>query len=234
MATASTLEYSYATDPYLLPKSFGVGATAGFLGSLAGMGGGFIIIPLLTLKKSIQMNQMKFPLGLGISQHLAHGTSLFAVCATGIAGGIGFGLQDIHLESVAALAVAGMATARMGALAISRLSDKQLKIGLGMFMVCVAPLVPLKPYIAQKYGGVVGEHSISIDTEDDNGKTQNTKNIQVRNPIQTPLENATQNLKIQVKNNEHSVWDRIFLPGFVGLGSGFVSGLFGVGGTFKQ
>ena len=42
-----------------------VGATAGTLGSLAGMGGGFVAIPLMTR--------------LGVSQHTAHGTSLVGV-----------------------------------------------------------------------------------------------------------------------------------------------------------
>ena len=48
-----------------------VGATAGTLGSLAGMGGGFVAIPLMTR--------------LGVSQHTAHGTSLVGVVCTGAA-----------------------------------------------------------------------------------------------------------------------------------------------------
>lgn len=48
-------------------KFSSLGMFAGVLGSLAGMGGGFIIIPILTSK------------WFRISQHKAHGTSLFAV-----------------------------------------------------------------------------------------------------------------------------------------------------------
>ncbi len=57
-------------------KSFSIGTVAGFAGSLAGMGGGFIMIPMMT---SASM--------LSLTQHVAHGTSLFAVTTTGLAGG---------------------------------------------------------------------------------------------------------------------------------------------------
>lgn len=216
--TEPKLESSHHDDPYIIPKSFGIGTIAGFAGSLVGMGGGFIMIPLLTMKKKVLQNNhkqlyknifTKFQnnMGLGISQHVAHGTSLFAVCATGIAGGIGFGLQDICLESVGALALSGMVTARIGALWINRLSSRQLKISLGVFMICVAPLVPLKPYIAATFSG-------------DDGSEGNLSSLTNLDPSQV----------VETQANNDNYVDKIVIPGMVGLGSGFISGTFGVGG----
>jgi hypothetical protein len=66
---------------YPLPKAFCIGSCAGFLGSLAGMGGGFVMIPLMTSRL------------LQLSQHQAHGTSLFAVATTGAAGALSYSGQ---------------------------------------------------------------------------------------------------------------------------------------------
>ncbi|CAM9274778.1 unnamed protein product, partial [Choristocarpus tenellus] len=56
-----------------------IGGTAGLLGSLVGLGGGFIAIPALTGL-------------LRLNQHQAHGTSLGAVLATGAAGSAAYAL----------------------------------------------------------------------------------------------------------------------------------------------
>lgn len=51
---------------HLVPKALAIGSLAGVCGSLVGLGGGFVMIPMMT----------SF---LRLSQHQAHGTSLFAV-----------------------------------------------------------------------------------------------------------------------------------------------------------
>lgn len=55
-----------------------IGVTAGGLGSLVGMGGGFVAIPLLTSRL------------VGMGQHQAHATSVAAVLACGAAGAASF------------------------------------------------------------------------------------------------------------------------------------------------
>jgi len=227
---STKIKETYSEDPHLFPKSFSIGSIAGFLGSLAGMGGGFIIIPLLTATNSTFFHKLGIK---GVSQHLAHGTSLFAVCATGISGAMGFGLQDLHLESVGALSLTGMITARMGALFIHKLNQKQLQLGLGVFMICVAPLVPLKPYIASKFG----ENQKNIMDQGEKVETnKNTKIINkgAKSPTLTPLDHAKEQMKTKSATEGYSFNDRIILPGFVGLGSGFISGLFGVGGRLDN
>ena len=120
-------------------SSVGVGGTgfvAGVLGSLAGMGGGFVAIPMMT--------------HFGVSQHAAHGTSLVGVVATGCAGAAAYWLAD-DVEPLAAIAIAstGAVTAMAGARAANALEAKILKRCLGVFMLAVAPVVPLKNHILE-------------------------------------------------------------------------------------
>ena len=159
------------------PKAFLIGSLAGACGSLAGMGGGFVMIPLMTSNL------------LRLSQHQAHGTSLFAVTTTGIAGALGYSGQ-VDYEAAAAIASCGMVTARFGARATTMLSGPVLKKALGVFMICVAPLVPAKSYLAaREHGGEASSHETSDDTI-----------------------------------------HRLLISGAIGSCSGFLAGLFGVGG----
>lgn len=175
------------------PKAFAIGTVAGIFGSLAGMGGGFVMIPLMTS-----------PTILALSQHAAHGTSLFAVAATGIAGALGYGLHDVvDLDYAAALATCGMITARLGAAATAKLSEKRLRVALGIFMLCVAPLVPAKAYIARMHHDPPEEPHYKEKSNDDEEEEESELYTRLR---------------------------RVVPAGMIGLGSGFLAGLFGVGG----
>ncbi|OEU10072.1 hypothetical protein FRACYDRAFT_247682 [Fragilariopsis cylindrus CCMP1102] len=121
-------------DNTVLPKSLMIGTIAGMCGSLAGMGGGFLMIPLMTSKRL-----------LGLTQHQAHGTSLFAVATTGLAGAISYS-GEVDFEAAGMIALFGMATASIGANATTKLSGATLKKALGVFMLLVAPTIPLKDY----------------------------------------------------------------------------------------
>ncbi|CAB9523872.1 Sulfite exporter TauE/SafE [Seminavis robusta] len=181
-------------DTNLLPKSFAIGSLAGLMGSLAGMGGGFVMIPLMTSRQL-----------LGLTQHQAHGTSLFAVAATGVAGALGYQGQ-VQYDAAAAIAACGIVTAGLGASVTTYLSARHLKKALGVFMILVAPLVPLKGYL----------------TSNDNND----------NPLLPTEEANDKNLMPQQdKATNNSSWpQRLLPPAMIGLGSGFLAGLFGVGG----
>jgi uncharacterized protein len=179
--------------------SFAIGTLAGLLGSLAGMGGGFVMIPLMTSRH----------IGLRLTQHEAHGTSLFAVAATGFAGafsyynaktgvecddGSGHSTNVVHIPEAAAIAVTAMITARWGAQSTLHMSGLTLKRALGCLMLLMAPAVPAKAYFLQQ------------------------------------SRNDSSDKAISNMSNHYFTWNRLFYPALIGIGSGFLSGVFGVGG----
>ena len=136
---------SVLRERYHPPLAMASGMTAGAAGSLVGMGGGFISIPFMT----------RF---LGFTQHQAHGTSLLGVIGAGAAGsyaiwsageskdGSAVG-NEIDPKVACIIAVAGMLTGPLGSKLTSRISGSNLKKMFGVFLFCVAPLVPAKPYL---------------------------------------------------------------------------------------
>lgn len=112
-----------------------VGLIAGSLGGLVGVGGGVIIIPLMT-------EALKF------RQHEAHGTSLIAVIFTGVAGSVIYYLHG-SVDFAAAVVLAGMAliTVRLGAKYCCFLPEMTLKRYFGFFLLCVALVFLLKPFL---------------------------------------------------------------------------------------
>lgn len=91
-----------------------LGLVAGFLSGLFGVGGGILIVPALVLV-------------LGVSQRLAHGTSLAAVLPIAASGLSGFALEDSVDWPVAAALVAGaMAGAVVGTRMLQVLSPRVL------------------------------------------------------------------------------------------------------------
>jgi len=130
---------------------------------------------------------------LRLSQHQAHGTSLFAVTTTGIAGALGYSGQ-VDGEAAAAIAACGMVTARYGAKATAMFSGPVLKKALGVFMICVAPLIPAKTYL------ISNESNKKTTSSAESGST------------------------------DLSSLQRLFVPAAIGCCSGFLAGLFGVGG----
>jgi uncharacterized membrane protein YfcA len=88
----------------------GIGAAAGILGSLIGLGGGFVVIPVLRLV-------------YGISPSLTAGASLVMVLANGISGSIAYLRQGRADVKVALLtAVTGVPACVAGALAVRHVS----------------------------------------------------------------------------------------------------------------
>mmetsp|Transcript_28504 Transcript_28504/g.37287 ORF Transcript_28504/g.37287 Transcript_28504/m.37287 type:complete len:276 (-) Transcript_28504:120-947(-) len=113
-------------------KPMGIGYFAGFCGSLVGMGGGFIIIPLAT----------RF---LKLTQHQAHGTSLVSITATGISGAVGYAsAQMVDFQTAGLMTATGMVTASLGAKLTGKFSQESLKAALGMFMMSMGVLVQIR------------------------------------------------------------------------------------------
>jgi len=131
-------------------KALGVGLLAGSCGSLVGMGGGFISIPLMTRV-------------LKMTQHQAHATSLAAVTSCGIAGAASFALEgQVDWVAAGSLAVAGMVTANLGARATAYMSGPVLKLALGVLLLFVSVSVPLKPQILDFVASKHKEHTAAV------------------------------------------------------------------------
>ncbi len=172
-----------------IPKAFAIGTLAGTMGSLAGMGGGFVMIPLLT--------------GVcRLTQHQAHGTSLAAVMATGLAGAVSY--QD-HVDFAAAgpIAAAAMVTASLGAKSTTYLSEKWLKRALGVLLLIMGPAIPAKHYFVEQYAHL--HHPQNTAKEEEKSATSTSHNIP-------------------------SSYPKWVVPASIGLCSGYLAGLFGVGG----
>lgn len=111
----------------------------------------------------------------------------------------------VELDTALALATTAMVTARFGAIASSRLSEKALQKALGAFMMFVAPLVPGKAYL-EAWRDV-----------------NNPTNPDVHRHLEE--ENA-----MHTKHNQMSQIERLLPASLIGMFSGFLSGMFGVGG----
>ena len=114
---------------------FVIGLSAGVLGGLIGIGGGMIMIPLMVTF-------------LGMSQHQAHGTSLFAVVFTGLVGAVTYAMHgSVNHFAAAVLAVTAGVMAIIGAQFTQRLSEKALRRTFGLFLIAMSALMLSKPYL---------------------------------------------------------------------------------------
>jgi uncharacterized protein len=109
-----------------LAGAAGVGALAGLLAGLFGVGGGILIVPGLVLL-------------LRMEQRRAHGTSLAAIIPIAASGILGFALRDsVDWVAAALLSVGAMAGALLGTRALQRLRPRALRIGFALFLLATA------------------------------------------------------------------------------------------------
>ncbi len=102
------------------------GFVAGLAGGLFGVGGGILLVPLLTGP-------------FRLTQHQAHGTSLAAIGATAIAGLVVYAIHDqVAWGTAAIMAVTSLFTARLGARLAARTSSRRLSRVFAVFLLLVA------------------------------------------------------------------------------------------------
>jgi uncharacterized membrane protein YfcA len=112
-----------------------IGVSGGFLGGVAGLGGGIVMIPLMTTFARL-------------TQHRAHGTSLVAVVFTGAMGAVTYFLHGtVDWRAALVLAVSAIVTARLGALFAHSLPERKLKKAFGVFLICVSLFLIAKRYL---------------------------------------------------------------------------------------
>jgi hypothetical protein len=111
---------------------FFVGTFVGFFGTLIGVGGGFIVVPLLTI-------------GYNFSPQLAVGTSLCIVALNAISGSIVYAKQQrIDYRTGIIFAIATIPGAYLGALILQIVSRMVFDIGFGILIVGLVVYMTLK------------------------------------------------------------------------------------------
>lgn len=115
-----------------LPRALAVGAVVGFLTGLLGVGGGFLIVPALTLV-------------LGLPMGLTIGTSLVIIVINSAAGFTAY-LSDLQIDwgVTAAFAAAAMAASLAAGRLGRRLPDVILKRGFAVLVLAVAVYVTVQ------------------------------------------------------------------------------------------
>jgi uncharacterized membrane protein YfcA len=114
---------------------FIIGLSGGLLGGLVGVGGGIIMIPLMTRLAKL-------------TQHQAHGTSLVAIVFTGLAGAGTYSLHgSVDWQAALLLTATAVITARYGALYAHSLPEKKLKKAFGFFLIIASLLLLTKSSI---------------------------------------------------------------------------------------
>jgi uncharacterized membrane protein YfcA len=131
---------SHTVDPEVLSRarkiSPPIGFIAGIFGSLVGVGGGVVIVPLLVSRCK------------NIPQKLVSGTSLAAVLSTALASAMTFSSGGcVDIAAAAIISPLAMMTAPFGARLTTKLNCVTLRKILGYFLFFVAPLVPLKAHL---------------------------------------------------------------------------------------
>jgi uncharacterized protein len=102
-----------------------IGAAAGVLSGLLGVGGGIVMVPALVIA--------------GFGQHRAQATSLAAIVPIAVVGAILFGrAANVDFVAAVVLAAGSLVGVRIGALLMHRLSEVLLARIFGVFMIVVA------------------------------------------------------------------------------------------------
>jgi uncharacterized membrane protein YfcA len=120
-------ERTGACPPLRLPRDLVAGAAVGFVTGLFGVGGGFLIVPTLAI-------------ALAFTMRTAVGTSLTIITATSLLG-LGAHLlagRSVDVDVTAALTLACVVGAVMGAALVSRIPQRALGRGFALLVVAVA------------------------------------------------------------------------------------------------
>ena len=125
-----------------LMRAGGIGAVAGGLSGLFGVGGGILIVPGLVLL-------------LGMAQRRAHATSLASIVPIAVAGTAGYAVAGAIAWLAAGLLAAGGALgAVLGTQALRRIPERALRITFAAFLLVAAGALPFE---------VTAERAPSID-----------------------------------------------------------------------
>lgn len=112
------------------PRGAAIGLVAGLFGGLAGLGGGVVMVPLMTGWARL-------------GQHRAHATSLVAVVATGVFGAWSYATGGAVAWGMAVVvAIASTVGATISSSLAPRVSERRLRRGFHVVQVLIAATLP--------------------------------------------------------------------------------------------
>eukprot|EP01025_Chloroclados_australasicus_P029131 TRINITY_DN28985_c1_g1_i1.p1 TRINITY_DN28985_c1_g1~~TRINITY_DN28985_c1_g1_i1.p1 ORF type:complete len:342 (-),score=45.65 TRINITY_DN28985_c1_g1_i1:348-1373(-) len=204
---SSTATSAASAQPFSPTKARGiaapVGMLAGIFGSLVGVGGGVLIVPMIV---GVQKD---------IPQRIISGTSLAAVIATGCTATYTYGSSG-YVDPVyaAVIAVTAIATAPLGAKMTKVIDSLTLRRILGYFLMAVAPLVPIKQML------------FSQQKEKKEEEGQSASPSEEKTLLQSRMDRVEKDGIINTV-----IYDiNSLILGATGVIAGFASGLLGIGG----
>jgi uncharacterized protein len=110
----------------------GIGLAGGMLGGLLGIGGGALIVPLVSLL-------------LRVTQHQAHAISIAAIIPIAVAGALVFGeAHEVDFGGALLILLTSLPMARLGALWMRGMSESRLQIGFGILLLLMGSLMVLR------------------------------------------------------------------------------------------
>eukprot|EP01125_Pyxidicula_operculata_P017523 TRINITY_DN6137_c0_g1_i1.p1 TRINITY_DN6137_c0_g1~~TRINITY_DN6137_c0_g1_i1.p1 ORF type:complete len:334 (+),score=42.14 TRINITY_DN6137_c0_g1_i1:155-1156(+) len=220
-----------------------IGMVSGTFGGTCGIGGSVVSVPLLTSR-----------LG-NLTQHQAHGTSVFGALGTGLVGATTFylyGGKSVDIPAAGVITLSAMLTVRFAAKRVKHLSSKTLMNSLGAFLLCTPLLVLSKPVIAayKEKKGPANTVNLSTSTNETvtNSQTTDTvtttpapadnthhkpshKNISGRKSMIFLHEDNNSNDSTLSWKDAHKIdYFKTAYLASIGILTGVVSGLFGAGG----
>jgi hypothetical protein len=131
----------------------GTSLTAGIIGAIVGIGGGFLIVPMLIFI-------------FGLSAQVSAGTSLIALVFTALSGTAGYTRQRrIDYKLGLSLAVASAPGAVLGSIASTYLSSKIVTVLFGCFMIVVSIYIAFGTPPASSGTGVAGWRRRVVDRD---------------------------------------------------------------------
>jgi len=131
----------------------GISLTAGIIGAIVGVGGGFLIVPMLIFI-------------FGLSAQVSAGTSLIALAFTGLSGTVGYARQRrIDYKLGLSLSVASAPGAVLGSIASTYLSSKTVTVLFGCFMILVSIYIAFGTPPTSLATGVAGSRRHLVDRD---------------------------------------------------------------------
>ena len=194
---------------------------------VVGVGGGVVIVPLI-------VSACK-----SIPQRVVSGTSLAAVLSTALVSAATFAESGcVDPAAAAVISPVAMLTAPLGAKLTAKLNCTALRRTLGIFLLCVAPLVPLKAYLLSEKEQGLGKTGAT-------GSGDRTAPVAVAAALQTSVADAAADVPPPAGIStilQPDFWKRLAADvrgmelstvaalGATGGVAGLASGLLGIGG----